>query len=202
MPRKREADESQWLALRRIPPEGFTAVLLESGAWFPERLDTYGRYANGPYMRLIFEVEAGRPVLRSLIFGDAASEAARDDGPPLTASVVHDLPLGQIVQWTIEANVRGTEAMRRADEARAANRPHQFLTQAESDDLTRRARAVSVRGRPVGDETLRRVAEIVRANAFDYCKQINEELHVSLRTASRWVAVAKDRGFLDEETSK
>jgi transposase len=49
---------------------------------------------------------------------------------------------------------------------------------------------------------LRRVAEIVRANAFDYCKQINEELHVSLRTASRWVAVAKDRGFLDEETSK
>ena len=80
--------------------------------------------------------------------------------------------------------------------------PYEYLTPAEAAQARQGALA-SRRGRPVSDDTLRRVAEIVTANksAYGYRERIRDEFPVSTRTASRWVQQAIDRGFLTEEVA-
>jgi hypothetical protein len=65
-------------------------------------------------------------------------------------------------------------------------------------DIHRAAgRAVSSRvGRPVTDEVRRLDADIVRSNDFDPHRQIRDEIGGSTRTASRWIAATRQRGFL------
>jgi hypothetical protein len=166
---------------------------IEGGEWFPVKLTAFGRYASGPLLTLFFEVVDSRPALRSLRIG--AEEV--DGEAEVTASVVHDLPLGQIIAETIARTATATLASARASEARAEGRPHQFLTPEEVAS-TRRNALVSVRGRPVGDETLRRAAEIVRDHPYDYRQKVHELLPTSKRTASRYIAEARKRGFIEE----
>ena len=53
--------------------------------------------------------------------------------------------------------------------------------------------------RPISDETLQRVAQIVMENKYDPRKQIHDEIGASVRTASRWIAQARSRGYITEE---
>jgi hypothetical protein len=111
--------------------------------------------------------------------------------PLVTPSLVHGLPLGHIVAWTIDQIVEIT----------ARDDVCTFLTVPEV--LALRERTASLRGRPVGDETLHQVAVIVKNHDnFDYRLEVVKQLHVSERTASRWISLARSRGFLDKEASK
>ena len=94
----------------------------------------------------------------------------------------------------------GTLALFRWDQARKAARPHVFLTPEESDQA-RRGAAGSRRGRPVSEKDLRKVGRIVAANDYDFRQQVRTELNVSERTASRYIALAKERGYDKEDDS-
>jgi len=103
----------------------------------------------------------------------------------LTASMVDDMPVGQIMNHVLGSLGPGILAMKRYSDAQAEGRPHQFLTANEAAQAKAGVLA-SRRGRPVGEDTLRRVAEIVK-DGFGYRGRIRDEFFVSTRTASRWV---------------
>ena len=79
--------------------------------------------------------------------------------------------------------------------------PHPIPSDDELDAYGAKA-VSSLRGRPVSDEDLRKVAEIVKDNGFNPRKQLKETLNLSERTASRWIAEARRRGFLGDEQDK
>ncbi len=70
----------------------------------------------------------------------------------------------------------------------------------EIEDARRAALNSSRRGRPIGNDALRHVAEIVAANPHDYREVVRDEFSISLRTASRWVKQAKDIGYVVDAT--
>jgi DNA-binding transcriptional regulator LsrR (DeoR family) len=71
----------------------------------------------------------------------------------------------------------------------------------ELESVVEGARALITRSRQrrrVTDAKLRRVAEIVKENDFDFQKDVAEEFEVSDRTASRYIRTARERGFLEK----
>jgi len=126
------------------------------------------------------------------------------DDDPVTPSRLHDLRLGLILDQVVASVAMTFDLVRRgryqakADDAglalvRELKRvaPTKLVGRLVVDEEPARRR-----GRPVSDEELRRVAEIVEANDYDPRKEVMRTLHVSGRTASRWIAAAKDRGFV------
>jgi hypothetical protein len=188
---KKQPDRRLWTSLHwRL--DGPELVQLESGDWFPKRLMAAGHYDDGPSVALYFLVEEGRAVLYEVNFGGPPPSNPRLARRPLvTPSLVHGLPLGHIIDWTIDEIVKIT----------ARERAGTFLTVPEV--LALRERTASLRGRPVSDETLQQVAVIVKNHDdFDYRLEVAKQLHVSDRTASRWISLARGRGFLPEEGEK
>jgi hypothetical protein len=84
--------------------------------------------------------------------------------------------------------------------AHAYPRPGPIPSPDESEYVI--ARAVgNERGPPVSDELLRQVAEIVAHNSFNPRKVVAWALFVSDRTASRWIANAKNKGLIEGSSS-
>jgi hypothetical protein len=167
-------------------------VELGNGTLFLSELQVFARiHGTDEIVTLWLEVRDGRPIVTALMVAGAP-----DVG--VSVSAVHDLPLGAILDEVIARVGASTLALVRAHQAAVAGRPHQFLSPEEAS-RARRGAAVSLRGKPVRDEDLRLVAEIVRSSEYAPRKRVAEQLHLSDRTASRWIATAKDRGYLDEE---
>ncbi len=178
-------------------PEYIEFDELSTGVLFPQNLLVMAQYADGPNLQLLLGVEDGQAIVSSLTISRNVPDNP-PDCPPISASMVHDLPLGKIIDEVIARTATGFLALYRAHQAAQARRPHQFLTPEEAD--TARAGALtSRRGRPVSNEALRAVAEIVRTNSYDPRLQVQRELHVSQRTASRWIAEARSRRLITEE---
>jgi hypothetical protein len=158
-------------------------VQLSNGTSFPSQLTVGVEVGDGQLLTLTLQVEGGRPVLTRCLV-ERAPEAV-----PLSASALHDLPLGEIVDRVVES-IGAFTYMR----AQQGAQEGEF---AWSDFWRAGAGASSsLRGRPVGDEALAVVAEIVQANTFNPRKEISKRLHVSARTASRWIRLAQDRGLI------
>jgi hypothetical protein len=174
-----------------LPRGGYQLVTSNDGVLFPSKFTAYGRYGDGPALSLTFEVTGGQPVLRRVAIGD-------ESDAQLSASAVHALPLDQLINQAITTAALQTQLVKRAFESTIGE---PTFRSEDEQNAERIVRAVSVRGRPIDDETLRRVAQLAKANPFSYREDIKEQLNVSLRTASRWVAAAKNRGFLDKEAS-
>jgi hypothetical protein len=159
-------------------------VDLANGAPFPSTLVARCKINDDRLLALTFKVEDGRPVVTRCLVEGVPS------GAPLSASVLHELQLGEIVD-RIVATVGAFAYMDVGSEGRDE------ATFAWPDVFRAGARATSsLRGRPVPDNALAKVAEIVGRNDFNPRKQIRDELHVSERTASRWIAIARERGLL------
>jgi hypothetical protein len=72
----------------------------------------------------------------------------------------------------------------------------------DAGDRTRGERVAAQRRKrhQMNDDLLRRVAEVVTADTTGAPRMaLRNEIGCSLRTASRWIALAKERGFLDIE---
>lgn len=196
---QRGFDPADWVGGSIWEQEEAIPVQLKSGGWFPRRVAAGGRYRGGPAVEMELGVADGRIVVFSVTFrsysvpdGIAVSEDVRQtfNDPPITAAAVRSIPLGSIIDLEI-----GRITMRTRDRMTLGrDRPWSQRDLEEAD-----ARRISRRGRPVGDETLRRVAAIVRENRFDPRRQIHDEIGASPRTASRWIAEARRRGYITEE---
>lgn len=160
---------------------------LRSGGVFPKDFLVLAQYEDGPVLQLLLGVRDGQAAVKNL-----AVSTESPDGLPITASMVHDLPLGQMFDEAIgQAAVAAT----------ALASPQLFVTLEEATAARAEALA-SRRGRPVSEENLLKVAAIVRANTYDPRQEVRRELHVSERTASRWIAEARSRGLVTEEENK
>lgn len=134
----------------------------------------------------------------------------------VTATQVHGLSLGKVEDHVLASVVSAFHARRRRaehgeppPEFRETSDPalgNTLLMWADKYGFIERLPAgdgpVSRRGRPVRDEDLRRVAEIVKGNPYDPRTEIRRQLNVSPRTASRWIAEAKKRGFIKDNSDK
>jgi hypothetical protein len=175
---------------------------LASGAPFPERakvratLDlgaTSARARRTVNLGLCLKLERGRPEVTKL---DIEAERL-----PLTANVVHELPLGWVIDQLLTAVATAVE---RHPETRAAptRRPvgeppaagWLSVELAPQDVLGGPSILVSRRGRPVSDETLREVAAIVNSGRLGARSELTRKFDVSEATIDRWIAKARELG--------
>jgi hypothetical protein len=171
------------------PPAGLRPVETDGGAgMFPLEVTVTARYGNGPILRIELGFEDGRPVVSSF------AVEREEGGPPISASMVDELPIGSIFDEVIGRLATTGLAMFRAHNAASEGRPRVFLTPEEAEAART---SVGRRGRPVEDDQLRLVAEIVQANPYAPRPEIRDRLHVSERTASRWIKEARRRGLLE-----
>jgi len=123
----------------------------------------------------------------------------RAGGDPLTASMIHRLPVGGLLEQLIAYLSWGAELFQSGHDHPGI--VHDMPTDAEREATGRRA-VTSQRGRPVGDEELRAVVAIYESDKFGYREKVRDRLNLSTRTASRWIALAKDRGLIEDEPTK
>jgi hypothetical protein len=180
------------MLIMEIPPEGIELGDLDTGTLFPTAITVTARLKNGPLIGLSLGIEGGKPVFRSSTFSRAPEE------PPLTPADIHDVPLGAIFDEVVARVATSAFAILRSNRAAAAGEPHRFVSPEESQQIANAAMA-SRRGRPVRDQELLKVARILESNQYDPRLQVVRELSVSPRTASRWIAEARRRGYVKEE---
>ena len=159
---------------------------LADGTPFPPAISvTIVRIGLVPIIELSLEVRDGRPVMTRFAYVTRGPE-----GPPLTASEIHDTNVSEVFDSTVmhlaaTASVQGQGA----------------ILPSEGDAEAGEAAADLARGRRGPSERqLRMTAAIWRENKdYDPRKQVASGLYVSERTASRWIALAKERGYITEE---
>ena len=138
-------------------------------------------------------VEDGRPVMTHFTVG------RRPGGSAVTASFIHGLPVGDLFDQLVAYLDWGADLMQKGYDD--PNVVHLMPKDDERQAMGARAVA-SQRGRLVSDEDLRKVAEIVVGNDYDPRKEVVRQLHLSDRTASRWIAEARRKGFLTKEVDE
>ncbi len=145
--------------------------------WFVDRED------GGRRLTLSLRVIDGRPALVGLSVGPFAPTIVRE----WTARDIHELPTDTLVDDAaayIAANV--------ADQR----------YEGHGDPDAEGVAAVRVRRQrhPMTDDLLREVASVVTADRRGEPRRaVRNHFHTSERTASRWIALAKERGFMKEE---
>lgn len=146
-------------------------VDLADGTRFPKNAEVWATVDDTPVV-LWLTVEDGHPVLVSLTI----SRGNWAKGP-LKASTVHDIPVDQVVRQSV------------ADIGRLMAR-----------NEGREPAPVRAYGRrSVNAELLRQVAEIVKSDRLGHPNEaVKNKLHCSSRTASRWIAAAREGGFLPQ----
>jgi hypothetical protein len=170
-------------------PASVPVVLLANGSPFPSSVTYRTAIEDGPAITMTATVENGRPVMANF------QVERRTGGPAVTASYIHTLPVGELFDQLVAQVGWGTALFQLGHDEPGV--VHPMPTDAERQAAGARA-VSSQRGRPVSDDDLRKVAEIVRDNDFDPRQQIVRELHLSQRTASRWIAEARRRGLIEE----
>lgn len=123
----------------------------------------------------------------------------RPGGSAVTASFIHGLPVGDLFDQLVAYLDWGADLMQKGYDD--PNVVHLMPKDDERQAMGARAVA-SQRGRLVSDEDLRKVAEIVVGNDYDPRKEVVRQLHLSDRTASRWIAEARRKGFLTKEVDE
>ena len=166
-----------------IVPVAFTSngptVTLANGSPFPRSLTARLKMGSA-LLSLFVEVVDGEPQLVRY------TVEREPGGPPLQPRAIHAVPLGQVLAHVVETAAQFAY-MNTSDEE--VSFPVADVRQAGVKA------SAALRGRPVRDEDLVRVAAILQDNTFSPTKEIAETLHVSRRTAGRWSDLARARGL-------
>jgi hypothetical protein len=158
---------------------------LADGTPFPASISvSIIRIGVVPIIELTLEVREGRPLLTRFAYVTRGPM-----GPPLTASEIHDTKVGDIVKSAIE-HIGATAGLQ-----------HQgVILPFEGDAEAGTAAADLARGRRgPSDRQIELTAAIARINKYNPRKEVASQLQVSERTATRFIAIAKERGLLEEE---
>ena len=122
---------------------------------------------------------------------------AREDGEPISARGVRNIPIGEFMQTAITGAA-----------AREEHGPRGVVTYTPgAADLTEGAKLARPRTRPtdrrISDEHLQTVANIYSAHEEGKPTQaVADELFATYSTAARWVMEARRRGFLPPATRR
>ena len=178
-------------------PEGVTLIELSDGTLFPETVRAFARYGDGPQLRLTLGVEDGHPIVVGV-------ELDRTYGPALTPSIIRDVPWVEVFDKTIGDAASQFLEFYRAEQRHGRWKPDIDYSESEKAEFQSASQAALTarRGRPVDDETLRQVAEIVSRNRYDPRREIQKRLGASPRTASRWIKAAQQRGFVQDKSEQ
>jgi hypothetical protein len=170
----------------------FTSELepLADGARFPNYVEVAVHCEQWPQILMDIQIENGRPEIQKL----EIKRRPVANPPRITSSELRDFPLGTLTESVIkelgarvEAIVAGRADVSDADRAGG-----------ERVASLRRTR------RQMDDAFLSRVAEIVREHPGAPRPALNEAFGGSRRSATQWITLAQDRGFLPkpEETEE
>jgi Family of unknown function (DUF6214) len=176
----------------------------ESGLAIPDRFTAIVEPRNPdlPKCHLSIAIEGGRPVCTELRC------ERRPDGPPLTSTLLHRIPLATYVHESIAGqSFRFTRDKRQGigRQFKLGGRAAWVRDSVEGSQADRAtAREVARRAtqqprRPGVDQDLGEIAAIYRAAVLEGgrpTKAVMEAKHVSRATASRWIARARDVGEL------
>ncbi len=143
---------------------------------------------SDPMVTLRLAVREGQPVATEVtlfVTGEGA----------VTKSDLRDLPLKEIIDRAVEKLASMGLAQTLEAERRWA--PGMDLPTDEETSVRRDAMALAHQRRPITDALLHQVANIYRINETGApTKAVADMLYTSHRNATRWVAIARERGFL------
>lgn len=163
------------------------AVRLSTGAEFMSWATVIVTEGTGPFIGMRIEVDDGQPVL-------AALHVLREAGaPPISATLLRELSIDVLVDEAVRA-LAGTLYWGGLNFGAPLPGVGSFRDEYDAAvELAARARS----RRPMTDSLLRQVASIVRANPYEPRRSVAEQIPTSERTASRWIAAARERGLLE-----
>jgi Family of unknown function (DUF6214) len=120
----------------------------------------------------------------------------REDGPPVTSEGLREIPVAAFLRVAVEARrIRIGPTIREGDKSTWE------LTWAGPITLSERARA----GGGPGEEDLRAVADVYQlayVTGGAPTKTVMQRLSLPRSTASRWIALARERGLLGPATPR
>lgn len=186
-------------ALRiRITGRAAESVALANGEPFPAWVelmasDETDQFAPGVEIRLV--VEQGRTVVGRVAF----SQAAR--GPEVGKSHLRTFPLEEVVKEAI----RDTTVLQDLEWAELADRLSERMGDEQIDEgkalLTRMSQNARMRQRraPTG-ALFREVARVAQESPSKPNEAVRKHFNTGKRNASRWIAEARHRGFLNGAT--
>lgn len=177
----------------------------------------YGAYADlpfvGPSVRLRIAVHNGRPEV------DEVEVVRRKDCPEITNHLLSEIPLQKIKErcvselgkaafWAQQQRPPSGRSIPTAvrsgvDSSLGAHDPQRESEIRLIENLIRRGEAAGTsannvrRRRVVTDDLLRKVASIYSSDlSGSPTRAVSQQLFTSHRNATRWVSLARDRGFL------
>jgi hypothetical protein len=186
------AEEGWWFEPVFPTDEPVESVTLASGLVLPSPMLVHVDLAGRPSVELRLEVDADELIVTEVAI--ARAEGIRS----VTASAARNLPLKKIID---EAIHRVTVLAAAIQEIAASGEQHgyRFLGIDPSGRFIVRPEVLNKRTRRlVDDSLLADVAEVVRAHPTQPNLNVRRQLHTSSRNATRWIAAAKQRGFLDD----
>ena len=125
---------------------------------------------------------------------DQLTVKRREDGPPVTTEHLREVPIAALLRLAVESNI-----MRVGPTTREGNRSSWELTWASPLALSERAKG----GGGPSDEDLRTVAalyQVAYATGQAPTRLVMNRLELPRSTASRWIALARERGLLGPAT--
>lgn len=161
---------------------------LDGGTPFPRWVDYRvfrGDKPDGPIVHLRLEIVEGQPAVTAFGLG----------GSIVKASDLRDVPFAEIAKQATELAARAAAVTLRAVTG------SDTVTLDELNEIADQAgaHAIDVGGRRVvSDKLLEKVAQIYRINEANGnpTQQVANQLNTSHRNATRWVAIARERGLL------
>ena len=187
----------------KIGTIGQPILQLADGVCFPERTDLVAVPPDRRVViRLCLEVEDGRPACTSLAFERATPmDAAK--GATITAKLVRSVDVRGLIEsaisWQAEQATRlvATLASAFGEQGFTVDeRGHLSFWTPEHAQQARAGALALRRQRSINDELLREVARVYLAADSAPTEAVADELGTSKRNATRWVAMARQRGFL------
>jgi hypothetical protein len=166
-------------------------VRLPSRSAFPQEVTVGLEVLGAPEIRvrMTLQVVAGEPQLVDLAFS----------GSPITSSIVREIPIDNIVSAAIRKVQHIVDALESPRKRRYDFEFGNVVAKVKSErssGVEGLPNVISRSGLEVSDQNLLRVAEIVRTNLRNPRQQVAADLHLSGRTASRWIAAARKRGLI------
>jgi hypothetical protein len=180
-------------------------VTLSTGAPFFERLEVQwsriqgesterlSERLTGPQVKVGIVVHDGRPEV-DFVAVRRSPESARGFATEITAKALSEIPLREIVDKVV--GLAAMVSMRMPPLDGEGGSP---AVQEWEEDVSGAADAalMSRHRRTVDDALLRRVADVYKSDMGGApTKAVSDQLFTSHRNATRWVALARQRGFL------
>jgi hypothetical protein len=171
-----------WFSERVLGDPGIQLVKVDGGM-LPSPWTAYVSVDQGPWWgEMDFVVADGKPVLQGFSLRLGPQDRGKPDAPALDPGLIRVMYSKPTLDEVVRQGAAWTKFYRDGEK---------HSLEETRDRGSRRGKATPV--------LLELVAEIAAANPTKPSLMVSRRLHVSHRTASRYMTLAKEQGFLTEE---